>query len=640
MVIYKVTLTDGLDFLEYNIYYNNIVTNIPQIYDITTSGTTGPATNIPYATMVMGVYVQVPDATSTINIVSTAPYCDFVFSECVRLECCGTTPTPTPTFTPTPTPTPTPSPEPPTNDCVECVDEYYQTSFQECGAYSYPLILHRVCCTYLNSTGGTKNAPNDVTVQQRATVVGCGGSGNYYFDVVIPSGSTSGCTVYTQQVTDLCGDYGCVITDYYWQEYIIPPNLCQTITPTPTATITPTPTPTSTPAPIGDCYCYDIVVTGTTGEGPIASIEYNDCYGVLTVRGFTVGPGTYKQCIQRVGGVIQYFSSTGIDTSYITGVGNGNCNTGYVCTGYTPAITPTPTITSTPTPTPTPVPTQNIQIRECGTSSPTYGITINTSGLVNGLAVKMNGGSGVLNGRCWEVIDSSYGGVIDYTATYVSTSLSCASCTPDITPTPTVTPTSTPTPTPTNTPTVTPTSTPTPTPSFVALSVYTGNSLTNACNSTTLTTVYYQGTLGVGTILYETASISNPIIPIMYLQYEFDDTVYVVGTPSPEDGYITSITSCPAPTPTPTPTSTPPPTVYEFTGCGRGSDEAGACNDAINNRTFYSDCTTGTFGVGCTVYIDTFPNPLTGYNNVYMNSATWDVNSSTGVVTAYSAEQC
>lgn len=225
-----------------------------------------------------------------------------------------------------------------------------------------------------------------------------------------------------------------------------------TPTPTATPTSTPTPTPTPTVAPIGDCYCYDIVVTGTTsGEGAIASIEYNDCFGVLTVRAFTIGPGTYKQCIQRVGGVIQYFSATGIDESYITGVGYGNCNTGYVCTGYTPASTPTPTPTATSTPTPTPVPSQNIQVRECGTSSPTYGITINTTGLVNGLAIKMNGGSGVLNGKCWEVINSSYGGTIDYTATYVSGSLSCASCTPDVTPTPTATPTSTPTPTPTPT---------------------------------------------------------------------------------------------------------------------------------------------------------------------------------------------
>jgi hypothetical protein len=83
---------------------------------------------------------------------------------------------------------------------------------------------------------------------------------------------------------------------------------------------------------------------------------------------------------------------------------------------------------------------------------------------------------------------------------------------------------------------------------------------------------------------------------------------------------------------------TPP--VFEYTGCGRGSSVASACSDASNNRTFYSNCTTGTFGVGCYVYVDTFPNPLTGYNNVFMNGATWDISSVTGIITAYSSEQC
>ena len=80
--------------------------------------------------------------------------------------------------------------------------------------------------------------------------------------------------------------------------------------------------------------------------------------------------------------------------------------------------------------------------------------------------------------------------------------------------------------------------------------------------------------------------------------------------------------------------------VYSFTGCGRGANVTESCNDAVNNRTFYSDCTSGTFGVGCYVYVDTFPNPLTGYSNVFMNGANWDINSSTGQVTAYSSPQC
>ena len=80
--------------------------------------------------------------------------------------------------------------------------------------------------------------------------------------------------------------------------------------------------------------------------------------------------------------------------------------------------------------------------------------------------------------------------------------------------------------------------------------------------------------------------------------------------------------------------------VYEFTGCGRGDTVSESCNDAANNRTFYSDCTSGTFGVGCYVYIDTVPNPLTGYSNVFMNGANWDISSVTGIVTAYSSPQC
>lgn len=148
------------------------------------------------------------------------------------------------------------------------------------------------------------------------------------------------------------------------------PTATGTPTPTPTAgpiTSTPTPTPTATPAPVGQCYCFPIVVTGTTIPGPeggtIATLQYNDCYGVLTARAFTVGPGTYYQCIQVISSVVQYdpIGTTGIDQSYLTLTYlTGNCNTGYVCTGYTPASTATPTPTPTGVPataTPTPTPT-------------------------------------------------------------------------------------------------------------------------------------------------------------------------------------------------------------------------------------------------------------------------------------------
>jgi hypothetical protein len=145
-----------------------------------------------------------------------------------------------------------------------------------------------------------------------------------------------------------------------------------TPTPTPTAgpiTSTPTPTPTATPAPVGQCYCFPIVVTGSTLPPPeggvIATLQYNDCFGTLTARAFTTGPGTYYQCIQVIDSVVQYdpIGTEGIDESYLTLTYlTGNCNTGYVCTGYTPAstATPTPTPTATsvgPTATPTPTPT-------------------------------------------------------------------------------------------------------------------------------------------------------------------------------------------------------------------------------------------------------------------------------------------
>lgn len=80
--------------------------------------------------------------------------------------------------------------------------------------------------------------------------------------------------------------------------------------------------------------------------------------------------------------------------------------------------------------------------------------------------------------------------------------------------------------------------------------------------------------------------------------------------------------------------------VYEYNGCGRGDNVSETCSDAANNRTFYSDCDSMSFGVGCYVYVDTFPNPLTGYTNVFMNGANWDISPVTGIVTAYSSPQC
>jgi hypothetical protein len=252
-------------------------------------------------------------------------------------------------------------------------------------------------------------------------------------------------------------------------------------TPTPTPTPTnsgptptpggPTPTPTPTATPTNNCYCYPIHVTGTTGgEGTvIASLRYNDCYGVDTVINYTIGPAVYYTCIEYMSGIVQYnpTDTYGIDQSYLTGPGVGNCRTGYVCgTTTTPTPTPTPTATSVgPTNTPTPTPT----------------------------------------------------------ATSVG-------------------PTSTPTPTPTNTP--------------YSISLYSGLTLSTACaNVNGPYTIYYRGSLGVGTDLYTdyncTVAVTTP-----GFYWSNNSTVYHVGLPSVQDGRITEIVACPTPTPTPVPTYT------------------------------------------------------------------------------------
>ena len=85
----------------------------------------------------------------------------------------------------------------------------------------------------------------------------------------------------------------------------------------------------------------------------------------------------------------------------------------------------------------------------------------------------------------------------------------------------------------------------------------------------------------------------------------------------------------------------PPPTLTSFSGCGRGNDVSEACTDAgINNRTFWSNCDSMNFGVNCIVYGDAGGSPLTGWSKIFMNSANWDLNTSTGQVTAASNPQC
>lgn len=124
-------------------------------------------------------------------------------------------------------------------------------------------------------------------------------------------------------------------------------------------------------------------------------------------------------------------------------------------------------------------------------------------------------------------------------------------------------------------------------------------------------------------------------------------TPVVVPTPTPTPTPSPTPTSTPTPTPggptatpTPTPTSTPS-GYYEYNFCGRGNSVAESCNDAVfNSRTFYSNCSPSVFGTGCYVFSDSIGTNLTGYTNVFMNGANWNIDDVIGSVQYYSLTQC
>jgi len=129
---------------------------------------------------------------------------------------------------------------------------------------------------------------------------------------------------------------------------------------------------------------------------------------------------------------------------------------------------------------------------------------------------------------------------------------------------------------------------------------------------------------------------------------------YVYGYGDVQCTNCTNAYPCPTTTLTPTTSTTLAPTTTTLTptttaalptafgGCGYGNSVAAACTDAsVYSRTLYSNCDGGTFGVGCIVYVNAGGTvPLTGYTNVFINLASWDINSSTGVITSYSSTQC
>jgi hypothetical protein len=83
-----------------------------------------------------------------------------------------------------------------------------------------------------------------------------------------------------------------------------------------------------------------------------------------------------------------------------------------------------------------------------------------------------------------------------------------------------------------------------------------GSTLLIACSEANPLTIYYRGTLGVGNVLYSNALATTPVTTPGYYKYS-NSVVYNVGLPSPQDGEITEVTSCPATTTTSTTTSAP-----------------------------------------------------------------------------------
>jgi hypothetical protein len=327
-----------------------------------------------------------------------------------------------------------------------------------------------------------------------------------------------------------------------------------TPTPTPTPTATPTPTPTPTAIPFTGSFFTGSSLSTACAQTTSVSLYYNGALQVGTI--LYEGPGYSNPVVPT-----KYCK---IDNSNVYVVGTPSDEDGKIT-----SIVACPT----PTPTPTPLPsTFFLYVSNTSGGNACAGGNVTTPGT----QFEFTGDNGTT--FCTTTSITSVSGVIttyDLDTFWVSDGtnsrqftrsggLGSETATPDaacvVCPTPTPTPTATPTPLPataTPTPTPTPTATPTPTPTPTAIpftgSFFTGSSLPTACAQATPVNLYYNGVLGIGTILYEGPGYSNPVVPTKYCKID-NSNVYVVGTPSDEDGKVTAIVACATPTPTPTPT--------------------------------------------------------------------------------------
>lgn len=226
-----------------------------------------------------------------------------------------------------------------------------------------------------------------------------------------------------------------------------------------------------------------------------------------------------------------------------------------------PDATPTPTPTPTNTPLPntnTPLPNTNTPIpptftplpsgvtpdyyvvRRCDNSvtdllvnNPTDFLELNKSYTLTGSHPQMNG---IL---CWEVTAIVHTGTPAYDVSYDQRYNSCSACT------------------------------------VTYFDAYTGSSLSVACAQTNSHRIWYHGSLGVDTVLYNDSSVSVPVDFGFY--YYNTDVVLEVGHPSVEDGRVTVNHTC---SELPTPTPTPMPQGY-FTGYVSDGTATEACLGGI-----------------------------------------------------------
>jgi hypothetical protein len=552
--------------------------------------------------------------------------------------CSSTTPTPTPTATPVPTDTPTPTPT------------LLITSFNGL-QISGGATLYEACQTF-----GTNNvyAINSLSlydsgiylyIDETLTQVA---ENNYLYKLISTDGLSTTYIVTVDETGMITSVNECSLVEAPTPTPTVtatPTVTPEPPTPTPTPTATPTPTDTPTPTPTVDPYDYY----------EAQEFDCNDnCNSIGAPQrvAFPTGTSVTNDRFYRTfddAGVYQIITATTTGNAILMKTPSySSCAAACL---YTP--TPTPTLTPLPTDTPTPTPT----ITSTPTSTPTITPTPTSTPTITPTPTATP--------------------TITPTPTSTPTITPTPTSTPTITPTPTSTPTITPTPVPTDTPTPTPTSTPTVTPEPVINAYFFTSQPSGylACNGGTQISVSLNNTTFCSATTYTSSYFTSLGTNTFWLAYDGNyvqifhgsgnqatrsgscqicDTTPPTATPTPTP--VPTDTPTPTPTappptdtPTPTPTGVPPtatptptpepPPLTLYNGSGYGNSLSAVCADA-GNRILYSNCGPFDFGPGCTVYIDTFPNTLTGYDYVQINGSTWAINNIYGTITGLAEEQC